>query len=368
MKPARLLRTSLAAAAVLAAFGCDMTDSKDRAALPDKGFVFAITTSEDFKTGSFAAYGLESRATLTNLEANHPDAVVRYRGGSDIFVINRLGRDNLLVVDRNNLKVVLPIKFPALSNPQDVEARDGLIYASFLAYDSVLIYDQKEGGRAGAIDIGAYADSDGHAEAAALRFAGDYLYLVAQNLDTRTVPFWTPYPGPKLLKIDVKKREVAEAFTLPLANPQGIAYDSAKGMLYIPCLGGYLNEDFSPKLDGGIVAFDPAKGEASVLKTEAELGGNVGDARFADGKLFFDLATASADRIVALDVADKSVATITELKPYQGGGLAVDAETHTLCIGDRTKGLRLFALDTFKEKDSAAIDLGLLPADLAVIR
>ena len=111
-----------------------------------------------------------------------------------------------------------------------------------------------------------------------------------------------------------------------------------------------------------------AKGEASVLKTEAELGGNVGDARFADGKLFFDLATASADRIVALDVADKSVATITELKPYQGGGLAVDAETHTLCIGDRTKGLRLFALDTFKEKDSAAIDLGLLPADLAVIR
>lgn len=362
-------RLGLLAAAPFALAACLGPDGKQDPALPDAAYVFAITT--DYKTGSYAAYGLTSGTTLPDIQANHSDAVVRFHGGSDIFVINRLGRDNMLIVDKNNLKVVLAVKFPALSNPQDVEAKDGLLYASFLSYDSILVFDQANGNQVGAIDIHAYADSDGFAEAAALRFAGDDLYAIVQNLD-RKDPLLKPHADPKLLKIDVHKRTVDKAITLPLSNPQGITYDAATGKLYVPCVGEYVDEiTYAPILDGGIVSVDPASGAATVIATEQDLGGNVGRLELADGKLIFDLVMPEHDRIEALSLSDKTVTASIDLEPYAGGGLAVDAGTHTLCLSDRTFGnerLRLFDLDTFKEKANTDIKLGLPPADMVIVR
>ena len=354
----------LAASAFLFS-ACVHDDEKTAPALPDPAYLFSVTS--DYKTGSYAAYGLTSGTVLPDIDVIHSDVAVRFHGGSDIFVINRLGRDNLAVVDKNNLKVVLAVKFPSLSNPQDVEAKDGLLYVSFLAYDSILVFDQASGNQVGGIDIHAYADSDGFAEAGALAFAGNDLYAVMQNLDTKD-PMLKPHADPKLLKIDVQKRAVDKAFTLPLSNPQGITYDAAKGMLYVPCVGEYTDESYQPKLDGGIVAVDPASGEATVLATEADLGGNVGRLVLNDGKLIFDLGMPAADRVEAFSLSDESVTPIVDLNPYAGGGLAVDAGTNTLCVGDRKKGLRLFALDTFKEKDATAISLGLPPVDMVVVR
>ena len=361
------LRAGFLAALPLALSACLAPDDEVPPALPDAAYVFAVTSSSDYKTGAYAAYGLSSGTLLPNLAANHPDAAVRYRGGSDIFVLNRLGRDNLLVVDRKNLKVVLAVKFPALSNPQDIEAKDGSLYVAFLQRDSILVYDQLSGKPAGAIDVHAYADSDGYAEAAGLLFAGGDLYALAQRLDTHD-PMYKPHADPKLLKIDAKKRTVAKAITLPLANPQGLAYDAAAGKLYIPCVGEYVDDQFMPKLDGGIVSVDLASGEAGVLATEQDLGGNVGRLVLADGKLFFNLGMPGADRVVALSLADKSVSPIVDLAPYSGGGLAADEESDVLCVGDRKRGLRLFRLDDFREKETTDIGLGLLPVDLALIR
>jgi len=358
-------RLGLLAAAPLVLSACLSKDEKPEAVLPDAAYVFAVTT--DYKTGSYAAYGLTSGTALPDIQANHTDAAVRFHGGSDIFLINRLGRDNLLIVDKNNLKVVLAVKFPDVSNPYDVEVKDGLLYACFLHSDSILVYDQANGNRVGAIDIHAYADSDGFAEAAALRFAGNDLYAIVQNLD-RKDPLLKPHADPKLLKIDVQKRAVDKAITLPLSNPGGITYDATTGKLYVPCVGSYDEETYQPNLDGGIVAVDPDLGSTTILATEADLGGTVGRMELNDGKLIFDLTTAAADRIEALSLSDKSVTPIVDLEPYKGGGLAVDAGTNTLCVGDRKKGLRLFSLDTFKEKDSTNIDLGLPPADIVVVR
>jgi hypothetical protein len=366
------LRTRLAlAAAPLALAGCLEQIDKTETALPDAGFVFAVTS--DYKTGAYAAYGLESGISLPRIEANHSDAGVRYHGGSDIFVINRLGRDNLLVVDRKSLKVVMAVKFPAASNPYDVEAKDGSLYACFFAYDSILVYNQADGTQKGGIDIHAYADSDGFAEASALAFAGDYLYAVVQNLDTKHD--FKALADPKLLQIDVKERKVVKAFTLPLPNPGGIAYDPASGKLYIPCQGQVFDATYAIVADGGIVSVDPASGNMQVIAKEKDLGGNVGRAILHGGKLFFavaqagpDLTHPGADQIFALSLSDNSVSPVAKLPQYAVGGLGIDAETNTLVVGDRQAGLRLFRLDTFAEKPKTGIDLGLPPVDLVVVR
>jgi len=358
-------RLALLAAVPFALAACLSNDEEQNRALPDAAYVFALTS--DYKVGAYAAYGLTSGTRLPDIETNHEDAVVRFRGGSDIFVLNRLGRDNLQVVDKNNLKVVMAVKFPDASNPQDVEAKDGLLYVCFLAHDSILVYRQSNGNPVGSIDIHDYADSDGFAEAVALRFAGDDLYAVVQNLDIRD-PLYKPHANPKLLKINVAKLKVEKAATLPLSNPQGITYDPATGKLYIPCVGEYTDEKYQPKLDGGIVAFDPAYDSATILASEADLGGNVGRMELSDGKLIFGLGMAAAERVEAISLSDKTVTPIVDLAPYAGGGIAVDAGTNTLCVGDRKKGLRLFHSDTFQEKDSTNIDLGLPPVDIVVVR
>jgi hypothetical protein len=371
MNPRNTLRTRLAlAAAPLALAACLEQVDKTEPALPDAAFVFAVTS--DYKTGAYAAYGLESGTSLPRIDVNHSDAGVRYHGGSDIFVINRLGRDNLLVVDRKSLKVVMAVKFPAASNPYDIEAKDGSLYACFWAYDSILVYNQADGVQKGGIDIHAYADSDGFAEASALAFAGDYLYAVVQNFNTHT---YVALPDPKLLQIDVKQRKVVKAFTLPLPNPAGITYDPASGKLYIPCTGQMFDATYAIVADGGIVSVDPASGNMQVIAKEEDLGGNVGKATLYDGKLFFavtqpppDLTHPGADQINALSLADNSVSPVAKLPQYAVGGLGIDAGTNTLVIGDRKAGLRLFKLDTFEEKQKTGIKLGLPVSDLVVIR
>jgi hypothetical protein len=365
MNPRTSLRTRLAlAAAPLALAACLEQVDKTEPALPDAGFILAVTS--DYKSGAYSAYGLESGNILPGIEANHSDAGVRYHGGSDIFVFNRKGRDNLLVVDRKNLKVVMAVKFPAASNPYDIEAKDGLLYACFLAYDSILVYDQANGNRAGGIDIHDYADSDGFAEASSLAFGGGYLYAVVQNLDTKAG--FKALPDPKLLQIDVKQRKVAKAFTLPWPNPAGIAYDPSSGKLYVPCQGQVFDSTFAVVPDGGIVSVDPASGSMEVIAKEEALGGNLGRVTLHGGKLFFTVDQPEANPIIALSLSDKSVSTVVALESYQFGGLAIDAETNTLAIGDRKAGLRLFRLDTYAEKEKTNIDLGLPPADLVVIR
>ena len=370
MKPTNPIRTrsfpALCAALAFTLTGCLNQEDKIETA-PDKTFVFAVTS--DYKTGSYSLFGLDSAFTRTNVEAIHSDAAVRWHGGDDIIIINRLKRDNLQIVDKHNLKTVLPISLPALSNPYDVEVLDGKIYVAMLACDSILIFNQKDGTPAGAIDIHAYADADGFAEASALKFVDGTLYAILAILDAKA--FFAPLPNPKILKIDVKSGKVTKALDLPFTNPAGIAWDSAGGKLYIPCIGEYTESDFfTLKLDGGIATIDLAAFTASPLISEKDLGGNVGAASFHAGKLIFDLGSAGAEKITALTVATKAATTIVSLDAYASGGLAVDAQTNTLCVGDRGKGkgLRLFDLDTFKERAASNIDLGLPPTSLAIIR
>lgn len=352
----------LAASLALGLTGCLNQETAIEKA-PDKAYVFVVTS--DYKTGSYSLVGLDSAFTRTNIDAISSDAAVRYLGGDDIFIINRKGRDNLQIVDKRNLKTVLPIALPPLSNPYDVEVRDGLIYVAMLAYDSILIFNQKDGTRAGGIDIHPYADNTGFAEAAALQFVDGTLYALLQNLDSS----FQALPNPKLLKIDAKSKTIIKTLDLPLTNPLGITLDKSGGKLHIPCVGVYLESDFTtPVKDGGFVTVDLASFTASVTATETELGGNVGQALFHGGKLIFALGVKEAERLVAMTVPGNTLTDIVELGAWETGGMDLDTESNSLCLGDKKKGLRLFDLDTFKERDHTNIDLGLPPNGLAVIR
>ncbi len=357
------------AVAALGLSGCLTQEETSKPPVSEKAFLFSVTT--DYKTGSYSAFGIDSAFIRNSIEPIHSDAVVRYLGGNDIFVINRLGRDNLQIVDRHNLRTVLQFRFDALSNPQDIALKDSLLYVSFLGKNKIGVYNESEGALKGEIDLSAYADSsDQLAEAADLLFVGSDLYAITENLDTKT-PNWNPLTA-HLLKIDIAARKVAKSLELPFGNPAGMTYDSASGKLYVPCRGSYTDTDFTVKKDGGIVGIDLARfAVADTLAREADLGGNVNRAQLYDGRLIMDLGTDLAEKVVAISLHDGTAKDIVQLDPYTVGDLAVDAATATLFIGDRKKGaasLRIFDLATFSEKAGSKVDLGMPPGSMAVIR
>lgn len=357
-----LLASLLAGTALLSLNGCLTAEEKDPAPVPkETGILFALTS--DRKTGGYSVVGLDSDFVQANIDPVHSDAVVRFRGGSDIFIINRYGRDNLQIVDRRNLKTVLQFAFAPLSNPQDVALHDSLVYVSFLGTSKIGIYRQQDGAAQGEIDLSAYADaSDSLPETADLLFAGGFLYALTQNLDEKT-PYWDPLT-PHLLKIDPVTKQVAQAIALPFRNPGSLALDSAGGAIYIPCLGAYGAND------GAILAVDLAKFQVKdTVATEAELGGDVGATLFENGMLYLDVNSLKADKVVSISPVDRKVADIVALGPYGLGGIAIDGRSSTLFVGDRTADaprIRRFDLTTLQEKSK--VDLGMPPVSLAVIR
>lgn len=364
----RSLRAILAIAALSNLAAC-LKDS-DKIVIPEPpeaAFVFAIAS--DYKSGSYSVLGLDSAFSRIGAEAIHSDAVARYLGGNDIFVLNRFMRDNLQVIDRRSLLTVMQIPFPALSNPQDIAARDGLLYVAFYGLDKIIIYAQDDGSKQGEIDVSAYADTaDGFAETSALLFVGGDLYALTANLDSKT---YGPPMTPHLLKIDVSSRQVTEALELPFGNPASLTWDSAAGRIHIPCRGEYTLSDFvTIKTDGAIISIDPESFAVSdTLITEAALGGNVNAALLHGRNLFMSLGTGLEDRIIAISLDNAGVEEIATLGGYKTGGMAIDGETATLIVGDRDgKNLRRFDADTFAEKPAFQPALDLPPASLAVIR
>ena len=366
-----LRRKLLMAAIIMGLGGCVLDNSsiKKNPIIPEKGFVF--TVNSDYKTGSFSAYGIDSALTVKDIEPIHSDSAVRYAGGNDILILNRLGRDNLQVVDRHSLKTVMQVAFPANSNPYDIALKDSLFYVALLGSKKIGIYRQSDGKAQGEIDLSAYADTaDGLPETTDLIFIDGTLYALLANLDTKKD--FAPQQA-RLVKIDVATKSVTKSLDLPYGNPLSMAYDPESNKLYIPCRGTFFDETFALLLDGGIIGVSLSKfAVAETLATEVGLSGGLNSAIYNDGRLIMDLTEAAVtggESILSISLNSGKAVELAKVEQYQVGGIAVDSTSNSLFIGDRKQGLRIFDLKTGKEKDPSQVSLGNLPiTDLAVVR
>ncbi len=142
-----------------------------------------VVLTSDFQTGSVAL--LEPKTPpRTELLTIHSDAVVRYYAGR-IYVVNRLGQDNILVLDPAAPGTpLLQFSVGNGSNPQDIEfASAEKAYVSCNNSTSVLIVDPRSGDTLGEIDLSAFADQDGLPELAEMALVGNRLYVACQRLD-----------------------------------------------------------------------------------------------------------------------------------------------------------------------------------------
>ena len=246
--------------------------------------------SSDFSSGGrFNIVDTASLLPLPSLSNIHSDAVLRYANGK-VYIINRLNRDSILVLDPS-LAFLPQQEFSVEqgSNPQDISyINSSKAYISLYNRKYIIVVNPSSGVILNRIDLSAYSETsssgstgiDGFPEMSRMALYNSILYLQLQRLD-RNHPSGFPYPGEDsyLLRIDTVTDQILGVIKTPARNPFGKMqiFNIGQDPHLIVCLPGKLG--YLSELDGGIGAYNLVKGEfrESFLLLESEVGGDVLD-------------------------------------------------------------------------------------------
>ena len=277
----------------------------------------AVILTTDYSSGSLSSLDLQTQvATLDHLTI-HSDAVVRvYR--DEVYVINRLGQDNVIVLNRGDLKTPLTQYSTGNgSNPHDMAfASEEKAYISRYERTQLLIVNPATGDSLGAVDLSGFADADGLPEMSQLALYGNRLFVACQRLNRDNG--WVPTDASAIAVIDVATDQVVDVdgnaagvhgIAMAGKNPAGAAQRGSKWLL------SQVNA-FADLTDGGIEVIDLANLRSEgIALGEMALGGNlssltmvsdsegyvvVTDANFVNMVKRFDLATRSASGLEGL--------------------------------------------------------------------
>lgn len=238
---------------------------------------YVVTT--DFSTGGLSSIDLATRAVARDVATVYSDARARWSGGL-LYVLNRLGQDNLQVIDpAAGFTTVRQFSLGNGSNPSDIiVVSPHKAYVSLYQRAEILIVDPTTGVSLGGIDLAPFADADGIPEADHMARFGRWLFVSLERLDETHV--FVPTDTSLVAVIDAGADTVVDvnpalpgkqAIVLSRTNPvTAFAWDPVERVFYLGCAGSYR------ATDGGIVKIDPATmRDLGVVATEAALGGDI---------------------------------------------------------------------------------------------
>jgi hypothetical protein len=334
-----------------------------------------MVATSDFQTGSLASFAPGVTQPRTNLLLVHGDVAVRYHAGL-VWVLNRLGQDNVLVVDPAAPEVPLrQFSVGNGSNPQDIAfAGAAKAYVSRLESPRLLIVDPRNGEPRGEIDLTPLADADGIPEATDMQMVGSRLYVACQRLDRNGS--WGPTAGSVLAVIDTTTDALVDMDTA-IDGIQGLALTAANP-ISLTAIGGKLvvgGSAFFGDQTGGVEVLDLERGTSTGLRvSETALGGDLTSLVMVSSRRGYAVVSDASYRnsVVPLDLIDGTVGP--PLAGHSGGytpDLAFDGTR--LIVADRgtfadpnAAGVLFYDAAT-GELLTGPISVGLPPAALAVL-
>ena len=237
----------------------------------------AVITTTDYSSGSFSSLDLITNTATNDHLTIHSDAGVRtYR--DKVYVINRLGQDNVIVLDRSDLKTPLTQYSTGNgSNPHDMAfVSEEKAYISRYEQTQLLIVNPVTGDLLGEIDLSVFADADGLPEVSQLALYDNYLFAACQRLDRDNG--FVPTDVSVIAVVDVMTDQVVDVdantagvqgIVMMGKNPAGAVQRGNKWFLSAV-------NTFGDLTDGGIEVIDLANLRSDgVVLGEMALGGNL---------------------------------------------------------------------------------------------
>lgn len=245
----------------------------------------AVMTTTDYATGGLSSLDLGTNTAANDHLTIHSDAVVRtYR--DKVYILNRLGQDNVIVLDGDDLQTPLTQYSTGNgTNPHDIAfVSEEKAYISLYERTQLLIVNPVTGDSLGTVDLSTFADADGLPEISQLVINGDRLFAACHRLDRENG--WVPTEFSAIAVVDVSTdllvdvepdKEGVQGILMAGKNPSGAALRGSKW--YLSAVNTYTD-----LTDGGIEVIDLAnlRSEGIVLD-ETTAGGNLGSLTMISG-------------------------------------------------------------------------------------
>lgn len=257
----------------LALTGCGI-DTVGNVEIQKKSSRILAVTTTNYQTGALAFLDLDNRISQLSFAPIYPDALVKSLIGlSDVFVINRLGADNIQRIDRDTGHTLSQFSVGLGSNPQDMILNGEDAYISRLQKAELLKVSSKTGQIIKEISLSELSDSDDSPEPARMAMNGEDLWVQLQKLDQNNS--FAPVGSAQIAIIDTKKDEIKGVLDLQGTNPV-TAFKMESESRWLVGDAGYVGSE--SRLDGGIELIDVAqKKSLGFITTEAQLGGDLVD-------------------------------------------------------------------------------------------
>lgn len=332
-------------------FDSEEKKSNDGAGVETKSAVVAFTS--DYTTGALRWVSGDSIPS-GSIAFNSDSKIVAH--GQTLYVMERTGADNLVILDLETLPSTEGIKQVALedgANPMDlVVVNDTLAWVALYGKDYLLAINPKTGKAKDSIDIGDYkATGSSVPMAQSVLLYGDTLIVLLQRLGAS---YAVEEKGMVVL-MDAYTGKIIDDVELKGKNPFGGIVLGSK--LLVSCQGdAYGNPDFddTKSLD----QLDLKTGEVKVLTTSKNLGGGPTSLAYdeANDILYIGSYRKYLDVAVA-QVNPNTGAVISKAIPdvkNAFGGIAYDAEAKLLYVGEQVSSTE-GALLTWDGKTTVAI-------------
>jgi len=321
--------------------------------------VGAFVLATDFSTGAFGVIDPATRAATTNAGSVHSDATARLYGGL-IYVLNRLGADNIQVIDPNNsYSTVRQFSVGSGANPFDIAFVSATkAYVSRYAQSDLWIIDPSTGTQSGSIDLTPYGDADGVPEMAGMVISDGKLFVAVQSLNRNA--FFATTGNSQVVVIDTATDSVIGSLAMPFQNPVGDFAELSDGTFAIACAGVYGAND------GGVVILDTARSSLSASSvTETSLGGDLNALVMTSPSSGFAVVNDASFNTSLVKFSAGAVTTLYNPGGFSLAGIALTGSE--LWIADQTfsnPGVRIFDADSGAELTTAPISVGLPPTEI----
>lgn len=249
------------------------------------GDKIGIVSSDLATTGKFSVMTLDGFQTGFSVNV-HSDAVARYRN-ERVYVVNRLGRDNIQVLNPlAGYFTEAEISVGSGSNPHDIAFSSGRAFVPRYARTDILVYTDTLA-PIGSVDLGYLAETvsaggspDGLPEISSVLGYQGRVYATVQRLDrNHPVDTFPPTDVSYLVEIDAITLAVTGVFPFQSTNPFGklklVNFQGTDHLLMAtPARLG-----FNFAIDGGVELFNlqTRQFRPGFVYSEATAGGDIVD-------------------------------------------------------------------------------------------